>query len=46
MLRNIFALVGVVVVGMRAAEWYARFQELQEENAALKRQAYVGPEPR
>lgn len=46
MLRNIFALVGVAVVGMKAAEWYVRFQELEEESAALKRQAYAGPEPR
>jgi len=36
-LRNLFALVGLAVVGMKAAEWYVRFQELEEENAALKR---------
>ncbi|HEY4530677.1 MAG TPA: hypothetical protein VIG97_10205 [Luteimonas sp.] len=39
MLKNLFALVGVAVVGAKAAEWYMRFQELEEENAELKRQA-------
>lgn len=37
MLRNLFALVGVTVVGMKVAEWYVRFQELEEENAELRR---------
>lgn len=36
MLRNLFALVGVAVVGAKAAEWYVRFQELEEENAHLR----------
>lgn len=38
MLRNLFALVGVAVVGAKAAAWYVRFQELEEENVELKRQ--------
>lgn len=36
MLKNVFALVGVVVVGMKAAEWYARHLELVEENERLR----------
>lgn len=46
MLKNLFALVGVAVVGMKAAELYVRFQELEDENAALKRQVHAGREPR
>lgn len=38
MLKNVFALVGVVVVGMKAAEWYGRHLELEEENERLRRQ--------
>jgi len=38
MLKNVFALVGVVVVGMKAAEWYGRHLELVEENELLRRQ--------
>ena len=36
MLKNVFALVGVVVVGMKAAEWYGRHLELVEENERLR----------
>ena len=36
MLKNVFALGGVVVVGMTAAEWYGRHLELVEENERLR----------
>jgi len=45
-LKNLFALVGVTVVGVKVAEWYVRFQELEEENTELKRQAGIQTEPR
>lgn len=31
MLRNLFALVGFVVVSVKAAEWYVDYTELKEE---------------
>ena len=46
MLKNLFALVGVTVVGVKVAEWYVRFQELEEENVELRRQARVRTEAR
>lgn len=46
MLRNLFALVGVGVVGVKVAEWYVRFQELEAENAELRRHKCTQGEPR
>jgi heme/copper-type cytochrome/quinol oxidase subunit 3 len=42
MLRNLFAMVGVAFVMMKAAEWYECFAELEEENEALKRKLKAG----
>jgi hypothetical protein len=36
MLKNLFALIGVVVAIKKVGDWYMDYQALQEENRELK----------